>query len=238
LDDALRHPASPGAGTSLSPRPTPTGLRLHLHLIRSTSRPTTLDLRASGPEPWTAVTELRFGAGDLIAVSGLPGSGKSTLIQRTVPGRDEHGAPVRWVDSQDAREDWERRLPPSLPYYAYRPLVRIMHYVRLRRALRSGASVLVHDSGAHAWIRRWLAREARRRGSALTLVLLDVPPGVALAGQATRGRRVSRRAFARHRRTTGRLVERAERGLPPRGCTMAVLLDRPATNALRTIGFG
>ncbi|MFC5747481.1 AAA family ATPase [Actinomadura rugatobispora] len=232
MDDAPRHPAVRGAGTSAPPRPV-AGTGLRLHLTRSTSQPTPLDLRAGGPEPWTAVTELRFPAGDLVAVSGLPGSGKSTLIQRTI----QHGARVRWVDSQDAREDWERRLP-LLPYGAYRPLVRAMHYVRLWRALRSGDSVLVHDSGAHAWIRRWLAREARLRGGALTLLLLDVPPDVALAGQASRGRRVSGRAFARHCRTTGRLIARTERGRPPRGCTMAVLLDRPAADALRAIGFG
>ena len=37
-------------------------------------------------------------------------------------------------------------------------------------------SVVVHDCGTQAWVRRWLAREARRRGRGLHLVLLDVTP--------------------------------------------------------------
>ena len=103
-----------------------------------------------------------------------------------------------------------------LPYAVYRPLVRIAHYAGLRRALRSGESVVVHDCGTQTWVRRWLAREARRRDRRLHLVLLDVTPETARAGQRERGRRVSGYAFARHRRAVRRLVAGAETGrLPP-----------------------
>ncbi|MGW0736900.1 AAA family ATPase [Streptomyces sp. NPDC002851] len=173
---------------------------------------------------------LHFGEGDMVVVSGLPGSGKSTLIQRAV------AAPR--FDSQDARDRWARRLPRKLPYATYRPLVRLAHYAHLRRALRSGASVVVHDCGTQRWVRRWLAREARRRGRVLHLLLLDVAPQVALAGQRERGRRVSRYAFARHRRAVGRLVRDAERGRIPGGCGSAVLLDREAAGALVGVDFG
>ncbi|MET9801294.1 AAA family ATPase [Streptomyces sp. NPDC006368] len=173
---------------------------------------------------------LGFAAGDLVVVSGLPGSGKSTLIARTAHGRG--------IDSQDARERWERRMPRFLPYAVYRPLARIAHYAGLWHALRSGASVVVHDCGTQVWVRRWLAREARRRGKALHLVLLDVTPEVARAGQRDRGRGVSGYAFARHRRAVGRLVRDAERGVLPGGCASAVLLDRPAAAALTRITFG
>ncbi|WKX74452.1 AAA family ATPase [Streptomyces sp. XD-27] len=181
--------------------------------------------------------ELRFPAGDLAVASGLPGSGKSTLMRRTVPGLDRRGGPVLRVDSQDTRESWERRLPGWLPYGLYRPLVRLAHYAGLRRALRSGASVVVHDCGTLRWVRRWLAWHARRRGRRLHLVLLDVPPALALRGQAARGRGVSGYAFLRHRRAVARLVADAEGGSPPRGCASAVLLDRPAADALEGIGF-
>ncbi|MGP3948236.1 AAA family ATPase [Streptomyces sp. 7N604] len=192
-----------------------------------------LDLRGGQ----AAGYELCYSAGDVLVVSGLPGSGKSTLIRRAVAGLDRRGGRVRRVDSQDMRDRWERAMPAMIPYALYRPLVRVAHYARLYRALASGDSVVVHDCGTLAWVRRWLARDARRRGRSLHMALLDVPPEVALEGQASRGRGVSRYAFARHRGAVGRLVADAERGRLPDGCTSAVLLNRGAASALKSIGF-
>jgi predicted kinase len=191
--------------------------------------------------PLSAVRDLRsragrsphgldFGPGDVVVVSGLPGSGKSTLLRRA--------AGAHRIDSQDVRERWERRMPRFLPYWSYRPLVRAAHYAGLWRALRSGASLVVHDCGTQAWVRGRLARVARRRGRALHLLLLDVTPEEARAGQTERGRGVSAYAFARHRRAVGRLVRDVENERLPAGCGSAVLLDRAAAGVLRRIGFG
>lgn len=176
---------------------------------------------------------LRFPTGDRVVVSGLPGSGKSTLIRRVVAVQDT----VRRIDSQDVRERWAALLPRWLPYAVYRPLVRLAHYALLRGALTSGASVVVHDCGSQTWVRDWLGSDARRRGRALHLVLLDVPPETALHGQAERGRRVSDYAFLRHRRAVRQLIADAEEGRLPRGCESVVLLDRGAAAALRGVAF-
>ncbi|MFE9723181.1 AAA family ATPase [Streptomyces sp. NPDC005794] len=188
--------------------------------------PVVRDLRGSGGR---GPRGLDFAAGDVVVVSGLPGSGKSTLIRRAV---QEYA-----IDSQDTRDRWAARLPRLLPYALYRPLVRAAHYAGLWRALRSGGSVVVHDCGTQAWVRRWLAREALRRGSALHLVLLDVTPRVARQGQRERGRGVSGYAFARHRRAVGRLLRDTRSGVLPPGCASAVLLDRETAAAIDRISF-
>ncbi|MFB8214449.1 AAA family ATPase [Streptomyces anulatus] len=168
-------------------------------------------------------------AGDVVVVSGLPGSGKSTLIRRAVRGRA--------IDSQNTRDRWAAALPGLLPYALYRPLVRAAHYLGLWNALRSGESVVVHDCGTQTWVRRWLARHAVSRGRTLHLILLDVTPEVARQGQRERGRGVSGYAFARHRHAVARLLRDTEQGLLPAGCTSAVLLDREAAGALGRISF-
>ncbi len=173
---------------------------------------------------------LSFASADLAVITGLPGSGKSTLMRRAVPG-------IR-IDSQDTRERWAERVPQFLPYALYRPLVRVAHYAGLRRALRTGEGVVVHDCGTQAWVRNWLAREARRRGGTLHLLLLDVDPDTALDGQRERGRGVSRYAFLRHRRSVARLLRAVEKGELPGGCGSAVLIDRAAADVLRRIDFG
>ncbi|MEU0301012.1 AAA family ATPase [Streptomyces sp. NPDC006175] len=188
--------------------------------------PVVRDLRGGGGR---GPRGLDFTAGDVVVVSGLPGSGKSTLIRRAVK---EYA-----VDSQDTRDRWAAALPALLPYALYRPLVRAAHYTGLWRALRSGGPVVVHDCGTQAWVRNWLAREARRRGSGLHLVLLDVTPRVARQGQRERGRGVSGYAFARHRRAVGRLLRDTETGLLPPGCASAVLLDREAAADIDRISF-
>lgn len=208
-DDAL--PAQPGP---------------HARRAAALRAPVVRDLRGRAGR---APRGLRFTEGDIVVVSGLPGSGKSTLIARA--------APDRAVDSQDTRDRWAARLPRAVPYLLYRPLVRLAHYWGLRRVLRSGASVVVHDCGTQAWVRARLARHARRRGSALHLILLDVTPQTAREGQRARGRGVSGYAFARHRRAVGRLLRDTGAGLLPRGCACAVLLDREAARLLTRITF-
>lgn len=210
--------AGPVPGGTLPALPAQPGVRHAPASVR--------DLRGGGAP---AADTLTFDQGDLVVISGLPGSGKSTLIRRTVRAAR--------ADSQDTREEWEARFPAALPYALYRPLARLAHYAALRRLLRSGRSIVVHDCGTQSWVRHWLAREARRRGRTLHLIFLDVDPDTALDGQRARGRGVSRYAFLRHRRAVARLLGALDAGAPPPGCGAATLLDRAAADRLRDLTF-
>ncbi len=172
---------------------------------------------------------LAYPAGDVLVVSGLPGSGKSTLMARC--------ARARVIDSQHTRARFAAALP-GVPYALYRPLVRIAHYLRLRDALRTGGPLVVHDCGALPWVRRAIARTARRQGRGMHLLLLDATPAQAADGQRRRGRRVSRYAFARHRRAGAALRALVAADVPlPRGVASAVLLPRASAARLAVIAF-
>ncbi|MER8104094.1 AAA family ATPase [Kitasatospora sp. NPDC094016] len=209
---APRVPPPPGQGPAAAPQ----ALRV---------QPGLHDLRV-GPAP----VALHYPAGDLLVVSGLPGSGKSTLMRRCVR------APL--VDSQLVREEYAARLPGRLPYAFYRPLARIAHYRRLRRAVLAGGPLAVHDCGSLSWVRLWLTRTAARQGRRVHLLLLDAEPAEAREGQQSRGQSVSRYAFLRHRAAVDRLRRRLTgAGRAPEGCASAVVLDRAAARALREIVF-
>ena len=167
-----------------------------------------VDLRG---RPGAAV--LRYPPDAVVIVSGLPGSGKSTLLRRWSAG-------VAVVDPRDVHLACEAVMPAALPYGVYRPWARLTYFRRLRAAVRGGGPLLVHDCGSRAWMRRWLAREVGRGGRELHLVLLDVAPAEALAGQRARGRRTARRVFARHCRGLGRLRQQ----LPRAGATGPVVV--------------
>ncbi|MGW3091762.1 AAA family ATPase [Streptomyces sp. NPDC001108] len=220
----LQRYATTAGGARGAPAERPGGA---VRAVPAGSAPVVRDLRArSGRGP----RALRFAAGDVVVVSGLPGSGKSTLIRRVV-------TTAHAVDSQDVRDRWAGVMPRLLPYALYRPLVRLDHYWGLWRVLRSGESAVVHDCGTQSWVRGWLARAARRRGRLLHLVLLDVDPRTARDGQRERGRGVSAYAFARHRRAVGRLMAATADGVLPAGCASAVLLDREAAGRIGRIVF-
>ncbi|MFB6887955.1 AAA family ATPase [Kitasatospora sp. NPDC056327] len=157
-----------------------------------------VDLRGEGGAPFA----VRYPADAVVVVSGLPGSGKSTLLHRWSARAPQAGT----VDPRAMHEACAAVMPDRLPYAVYRPWARLEHFRLLRRSVRRGGPLLVHDCGSRAWMRRWLAREAARQGRELHLVLLDVGAAAALAGQRARGRSASRRAFARHRRGLDRLL--------------------------------
>ncbi|HSA52997.1 MAG TPA: AAA family ATPase [Yinghuangia sp.] len=174
---------------------------------------------------------LRYGACDLLVVSGLPGAGKSTLMSRS--------ARVPLIDSQHVRAKFQARLPSWMPYPVFRPCVRAAHYVRLFRAVRAGGPLVVQDCGTVPGVRSWIARTARRQGRGVHLLFIDADPLDARAGQFARGRALSPRQFDRHRVIARRAREfLSQASAPPRGWSSVVLLSRAGAREIVEIAFG
>ncbi|XVQ07908.1 ATP-binding protein [Spirillospora sp. CA-255316] len=188
-----------------------------------------------------AGAELRYPAGSLVLVAGLPGAGKSTLLERLYRlGGDESGpVPIDggWViDSRQARNHWAGLLAP-VPARARVPLVNATHVWWIARAVLRGEGVVAHTRGTWPHILHLFSWMARPRGGRVHLVLIDVDPGTALAGQVARGRVVTAVTFARHCRRWRPLVRRARDGAVPPAATVTVL-TRTEADGLEAIRIG
>ncbi|MGJ6964422.1 AAA family ATPase [Streptosporangium sp. G11] len=195
---------------------------------------------ATTPASRSSVEDLRYPAGSLVLLAGLPGAGKSTLLDRLYGLRGDERNPVRAgearvIDSRQSRNWWARYLGP-IPPRARIPLVHTTHVVRIARALLKGHSVVAHTRGTWPHILYGFAWLARRVGSEVHLILLDVEPRTAREGQLSRGRVVTSATFARHCRRWRVIIDRARGGSFPPAASVTIL-DRPAANLLRAIRF-
>lgn len=192
-----------------------------------------------------AVDELRYPTSAAVIFAGVPGAGKSTALrmffgataQAEAPPTGPFGSIV--LDSHQARVRWRRRLG-WLPYPLWRPLVHLAHYAGIRAALRDAhGPVVIHDCGTFGWSRRMIARWAGGHDRDLHVIMLDVPPPVAVAGQHARGRRVNGFFFTLHCRRWDRLITalHAPERPPGLGSSSVVIADRDTVNRLSRIAF-
>ncbi|MGW1347509.1 AAA family ATPase [Kribbella sp. NPDC002412] len=180
--------------------------------------------------------ELRYPAGSVVVLAGIPGAGKTTLLRRLYPvGGDHQG--VRVFDSERLRDRWMPTLG-TIPYAWWRPLLHLAYYVQALSAMRSGPMIL-HDCATRPWVRRLIGWRARRSGLQVHLVLLDVPGDVARSGQWARGRVVRSGSMETHCRRWPDLLAQAvadpSQVVP--GAESAVVLSRRQASRLERITF-
>jgi predicted kinase len=182
-------------------------------------------------------TELWFPPDSFVLVGGIPGAGKTTLLDRVERSSPE----ARLLDSHAQRAWLSRRLPRFVPYAAWRPLVHLLHYTAIVRALPGDRPLIVHECGTRAAVRRLLVHRARRVGRSAHLVMLDADLAAARQGQLARGRVVRqgplRRHWARWRRLRARLSDPASAiaVLRREGWSSCAVLNR--TEAGQVMGF-
>lgn len=160
----------------------------------------------------------------LLVVAGLPGAGKSTLL------RDTDAAPnVTLLDTDDVRGRLAALLP-GVPYSWYRPLVHLLHSVRLvRSAVRARGPLVVHDPATGPVARAVFVALGALTRRTRYLLWIDCTVEEALAGQRTRGRLLPTWSFARHARNAARTRRRLLAGAVPPGWKTVIVTDRDTT---------
>ncbi|ROO84122.1 AAA domain-containing protein [Actinocorallia herbida] len=184
--------------------------------------------------------ELVFPRGSLVLVAGLPGAGKSTLLRRIYGLTDDERTPVEAdgalvIDSRQARNTCAPYLRP-VPARARIPFVYALHVWRIGRAVLAGRAVVAHTRGTWPLLTRAFARLAARAGHETHVILLDVPPEIALEGQHKRGRTVTPVTFARQVRRWREVLERARHGRLTVAAS-AMVLDRAEADRVERIRF-
>lgn len=178
---------------------------------------------------------LQYPANSLVVLAGIPGAGKSTLLRRLFPDPDDR----RVLDPEHLRARWMPILG-TIPYAWWRPLLHLVHYIRVLRAIRAGGPLVLHDCATRPWVRYLVGRQARRSGLGVHLILLDVPEHAARTGQQTRGRVVASRSMTTHTHRWPHLLTKAAKhpGSVIPGARTAVVLTRPQASRLHKLTFG
>ncbi|HKS48052.1 MAG TPA: AAA family ATPase [Amycolatopsis sp.] len=166
----------------------------------------------------------------LVVIAGLPGSGKSTLLRGTRSDR-----PLVVLDSDQMRDRLAALVPEGTPYSRYRPLVHVLHRLRVTLAvLREPGPVVVHDPATGVATRAWLMVLGRLSGRARHFLWVECSPEDAEAGQCARGRVVRHNSFRRHVRRLPHM--RALLGGGLRGWNRTAVVDRSkAASGLRLV---
>jgi predicted kinase len=152
----------------------------------------------------------------VVLIIGIPGAGKSTLIDRAT--RSSHWTVLDPDRFRRGLPRALRRLPGPYPLYVLAVVVAIARHTH----------VVVESRAANVWLRRLVVACARVRGRDAVLLLLDASAGEAMAGQMGRERRVEP-AGAMPWHTTGwsRLLDAARSGaLAAEGWSRVMVLDR------------
>lgn len=166
------------------------------------------------------------GGSVVVLVIGLPGAGKSTLIDRAANSSE-------WTVVDPHRSAHE--IPSTL---RKAPVLYPLYVLGIVGAIARHTHVAVESRGTYGWLRRLVTTCARVRGRKAVLVMLDASSADASAGQEGRGRRVeSARVMRWHTTRWSELLDAVGTGaLAAEGWGKVVVLDRAQASNVDDLG--
>ncbi len=131
------------------------------------------------------------------------------------------------LDSDQVRARLRAAFPANLPYRYYRPLVHLVHRLRvLLFAVSRSGLLVVHEPSTRPTTRAWLVLIGVLTARHRHFLWLQATPEQAMAGQVERGRLVRGTSFARHVRRAAWLRDRFAEGWVPRGWHALTVVTR------------
>lgn len=144
----------------------------------------------------------------LVVLAGMPGAGKTTLLAKSTI----HGA-IKSLDSEHITEQFRRWLPERVPYRLIRPLVHLLHRLRLVwHCATFRGPVIVHIPATKRHERAALLALTRLTQRTPVLWWLRATVSEAEQGQQERGRALPNRAFRRRAHAAFEFDHRLARG--------------------------
>jgi predicted kinase len=161
----------------------------------------------------------------VVLIVGIPGAGKTTLIDRAANPSD-------WtvLDLDRLR----RRLRPRLRRI---PVFYPLYVLAIILAIARDTHVVVEARGTYAWLRRLVTACARFRGRQAVIVLLDASPEDAIAGEVSRGRVAPSGVMRVNTTRWSRLLDAGRSGkLSTEGWSQVLVLDRAQASKVEDLG--
>jgi AAA domain len=173
----------------------------------------------------TRPNALRTTPSRVVLVVGIPGAGKTVLIDRAA------GSPEWTVLDLDR---FRRRLSPTLRRL---PVPYPLFVLAIVLAIARKPQVVVESRGTYAWLRRLVTGCARIRSREAIIVLLDASPGDATAGQVRRGRVAPSGVMRLNTTRWTQLRDAAISGrLSAEGWSQVLVLSRAQASAVQDLG--
>ena len=182
--------------------------------------------------------ELAYPAGSLLVVGGMPGVGKTTLLERLGHAHDPAGESVVVLNADAMyKRACARKSRRPKTMMQLRGVASLMIESEIARALADEKTVIVDAPAMFPHLREGYADQAEIYGRPVHALYVTTARRKARRSQRKRGRVIKRASQRRYEEEWDLLCEELERGKAPHGYDSATVIERDAGAGLEVLSF-